>query len=69
MLVKEPKEKGKAPCMILFCEFEQQFKFIELGKKYGLPNYINLVFRKDFSAQVRTCRRCETDGYRNENRR
>jgi site-specific DNA-methyltransferase (adenine-specific) len=38
--------------MILFCEFEQQFKFIELGKKYGLPNYINLVFRKDFSAQV-----------------
>lgn len=52
MLVKEPKEKGKAPCMILFCEFEQQFKFIELGKKYGLPNYINLVFRKDFSAQV-----------------
>lgn len=52
MLVKEPKENGKAPCMILFCEFEQQFKFIELGRKYGLPHYINLVFRKDFSAQV-----------------
>jgi len=52
MLVKEPKESGKAPCMILFCEFEQQFKFIELGRKYGLPNYINLVFRKNFSAQV-----------------
>ena len=52
MLVKEPKESGKAPCMILFCEFEQQFKFIELGKQYGLPHYINLVFRKDFSAQV-----------------
>ena len=52
MLVKEPKQKGKSPCMILFCEFEQQFKFIELGKKYGLNNYINLVFRKDFSAQV-----------------
>ena len=52
MLVKEPKEKGKAPCMILFCEFEQQFKFIELAKKYGFPNYINLVFRKNFSAQV-----------------
>lgn len=32
MLVKEPKETGKAPCMIMFCEFEQQFKFIELGK-------------------------------------
>jgi site-specific DNA-methyltransferase (adenine-specific) len=52
MLVKEPKGKGKAPCMILFCEFEQQFKFIELAKKYGFPNYINLVFRKNFSAQV-----------------
>lgn len=52
MLVKEPKETGKAPCMILFCEFEQQFKFIELGRKYGLKNYINLVFRKNFSAQV-----------------
>ena len=24
MLMKEPKEKGKAPCMIIFCEFEDQ---------------------------------------------
>lgn len=52
MLVKEPKQKGKSPCMVLFCEFEQQFKYIELARKYGLNNYINLVFRKDFSAQV-----------------
>ena len=52
MLVKEPKEKGKSPCMVLFCGFEQQFEYIELAKKYGLNNYINLVFRKDFSAQV-----------------
>lgn len=52
MLIKEPKEKGKSPCMVMFCEFEQQFKFIELGRRYGLNNYINLVFRKDFSAQV-----------------
>lgn len=52
MLVKEPKEAGKSPCMILFCEYEQQFKFIELGRKYGLMHYIPLVFRKDFSAQV-----------------
>ena len=52
MLVKEPKETGKSPCMVMFCEFEQQFKFIELGRRYGLNNYINLVFRKDFSAQV-----------------
>ena len=55
MLIKEPKgkrERQTAPCMILFCEFEQQFKFIELGKKYGLMHYIPLVFRKNFSAQV-----------------
>ena len=52
MLVKEPKEPGKAPCMIIFCEFEQQFKYIELGKRYGFNHYINLVFRKNFSAQV-----------------
>lgn len=52
MLVKEPKETGKSPCMVLFCEYEQQFKFIELGRKYGLMHYIPLVFRKDFSAQV-----------------
>ena len=52
MLKKEPKEKGQAPAMILFCEFEQQFYLIELAKRYGLNNYINLVFRKNFSAQV-----------------
>ena len=38
--------------MIVFCEFEQQFYMIELARKYGLNNYINLVFRKNFSAQV-----------------
>jgi site-specific DNA-methyltransferase (adenine-specific) len=52
MLKKEPKEKGQAPCMIVFCEFEQQFYLIQLAKRYGLNNYINLVFRKNFSAQV-----------------
>ena len=52
MLVKEPKETGKAPCMIVFCEFEQQFELIRKAKEYGLNNYINLVFRKNFSAQV-----------------
>ena len=52
MMVKEPKEKGKAPAMIVFCAFEQQFPLIELAKRYGLNNYINLVFRKNFSAQV-----------------
>lgn len=52
LLVKEPKESGKAPCMVVFCEFEQQFELIQEAKKYGFNNYINLVFRKNFSAQV-----------------
>lgn len=52
MMRKEPKEKGKAPAMIIFCAFDQQMYLIELAKRYGLNNYINLVFRKNFSAQV-----------------
>lgn len=38
--------------MIVFCAFDQQFEIIEKAKKYGLNKYINLVFRKNFSAQV-----------------
>lgn len=52
LIIKEPKEKGKAGCMIVFCEFEQQFALIEIAKRYGFMRYINLVFRKNFSAQV-----------------
>lgn len=52
MLKKEPKETNSAPCMIVFCEFEQQFALIELAKKYGFSKYINLVFKKNYSAQV-----------------
>ena len=52
LIIKEPKEKNKAGCMIVFCEFEQQFQLIDIAKKYGFMNYINLVFRKNFSAQV-----------------
>lgn len=52
MLKKEPKNKNEAGCMIVFCEFEQQFMLIKKGKQYGFPNYINLVFRKNYSAQV-----------------
>jgi site-specific DNA-methyltransferase (adenine-specific) len=48
----EARQKGDAPCMIIFCAFDQQMYLIELGKRYGLNNYINLVFRKNFSAQV-----------------
>lgn len=48
----EGRTKSEAPCMIIFCAFDQQMYLIELAKKYGLNNYINLVFRKNFSAQV-----------------
>ena len=52
MLVKEPKETGKAPCMIVFCAFEQMAMVIEYGKKYGFMRYIPIVFIKNYSAQV-----------------
>ena len=46
------KRKGNSACMVLFCPFEQMHYYIELGARYGLKNYIPLVFRKNFSAQV-----------------
>lgn len=52
MLVKEPKQAGKAPCMIVFCAFEQLMMVIEEAKKHGFMGYIPLVFVKNFSAQV-----------------
>ena len=52
MLKKEPKQVNEAGCMIVFCEFEQQFMLIQKAKEYGFNNYTNLVFRKNYSAQV-----------------
>ena len=49
---KEPKGRNQAPAMIVFCGFDQQMYLIELAKRYGINHYINLVFRKNFSAQV-----------------
>lgn len=46
------KKKSQAPCMILFCAFEQLHYYIELAQRYGFKHYIPLVFRKNFSAQV-----------------
>jgi site-specific DNA-methyltransferase (adenine-specific) len=46
------KRKSQAPCMILFCPFEQMHYYIELAQRYGFKHYIPLVFRKNFSAQV-----------------
>lgn len=52
MLKPEPKEAGKAPCIVVFCEYEQQFELIQKAPHYWFKNYINLIFRKNFSAQV-----------------
>ena len=52
LLIKEPKEKGKAPAMIVFCAFEQIPTVIEHGKKYGFENSYPLFFIKNYSAQV-----------------
>ena len=52
MLIKEPKEKGKAPAMIVFCAYEQQQMVIEYGKKHGLKNSYPLIFIKNYSGQV-----------------
>lgn len=49
---KSGKIKSKAPCMLLFCAFEQLHYYIELGERYGFKHNIPLVFRKNFSAQV-----------------
>lgn len=52
LLIPEPKDKGKAPAMIVFCAFEQMQMVIEYGKKYGFKNSYPLVFIKNYSAQV-----------------
>ena len=52
LLKKEPKEKGKAPAMIVFCAFDQMHMVIETGKKYGFPNSYPIFFIKHYSAQV-----------------
>lgn len=52
MLIKEPKEVGKTPAMIVFCAFEQMQQIIEYGKKYGFMKSYPLVFVKNYSGQV-----------------
>ena len=52
LLKKEPKERGKAPAMIVFCAFEQISTVSECGKKYGFLHSYPLIFCKNYSAQV-----------------
>lgn len=58
LMKKEPKKsiaRGRssdAPCMIVFCSFEQTHTLIDAAKKHGFVNYIPLVFIKNYSPQV-----------------
>lgn len=52
MLIKEPKEKGKAPAMIVFCAFQQMHEVTEIGKKHGFMNSYPIFFIKKTSPQV-----------------
>lgn len=59
LLKPEPTEKqiqrgrsSNAPCMIIFCAFEQLNFVIETASKYGFKHYIPLVFVKNTSPQV-----------------
>lgn len=58
LLKKEPKHGGArgrssdAPCMIVFCSFQQQQMVIQYGEKHGFKNYIPLTFIKNYSPQV-----------------
>ena len=58
LMRKEPTkggERGKssdAPCMIVFCAFQQLHTLIEAAKKNGFAHYIPLVFVKKSSPQT-----------------
>lgn len=57
LLRKEPKgsngrKSSDAPCMIVFCAFEQTQAVIDLAKRYGFQHSKLLVFIKNFSPQV-----------------
>ena len=52
LLKKEPKEKGQAPAMIVFCSFQQMPMVAEYGKKHGFAKSYPLFFIKKSSGQA-----------------
>ena len=58
LMKKEPKQAGErgrssdAPCMIVFCSFEQIPTLIKAAEKHGFIHNIPLVFVKNYSPQV-----------------
>lgn len=52
LLIKEPKERNRAPAMIVFCAFEQAHELSEVAAKYGFKHGFPIFFIKDYSAQA-----------------
>lgn len=52
LLIKEPKERNKAPAMIIFCAWNQMEMLAEVGRRYGFKNAYPLFFTKNYSPQV-----------------
>lgn len=52
LLKKEPKEKGQAPCMIIFCSWQQLNEITEYSKQFGFKHTQPLFFVKKSSSQV-----------------
>ena len=53
LMKPEPKNgKGGAPCMIVFCAYQQQFDVIRWAADAGFGKYIPLTFIKNYSPQV-----------------
>jgi site-specific DNA-methyltransferase (adenine-specific) len=52
LLKKEPKERGAAPCMVVFCSYQQQQMITDFSAQYGLKKYIPLTLIKKTSPQV-----------------
>lgn len=52
LLKKEPKERGKAPAMIVFCSYQQIPMVTDYGRKHGFKNSYPIYFIKNSSAQV-----------------
>jgi len=52
LLIKEPKQRGKAPAMIIFCSFQQIPMIIQYGEKHGFKKNYPLIFIKKSSPQA-----------------
>lgn len=62
LMVKEPKESGKAPCMIVFCSFEQQWSLIRTceairNKALHKSCFQKKLFSAGAKSQYESCRK------------